>query len=55
MLRIFLPLAFAIVFVLYVLFHLFIRKDLRKQRQNIYAGITFIAIWALIYGWLLSK
>ncbi len=43
------PLFLAPIFILWVLYHLLIKKDLKKYRTELFAGVTFIVIWAVIY------
>jgi len=54
MLRIFMPIAFLIVFAGWIAYRFFIKKDLRNQSTNLYAGFAFIGIWAVIYFALLK-
>ena len=43
------PLFMIPIFILWVLHHLFIKKDLKKYRTEVFAGFTFIVIWTVIY------
>jgi len=43
-----------IVFAVWVLYHLLLKQDLKQHLTELYAGLFFLAIWALIYWWLLS-
>lgn len=53
-LRIYIPLALIVLFFLWVLYRLLIKKDLRQNLPAFYAGILFIAAWAMIYIFLLK-
>ncbi|MDB5152688.1 MAG: hypothetical protein JWR54_1439 [Mucilaginibacter sp.] len=52
--RIFTPIIFAIIFLGWVLYRDFIRKDIKKYKNEIFAGCFFIAIWAVIYIFLIE-
>jgi len=43
------PIVLAILFVTWALYRLFIKKDLLKNKDNLYAGVFFIAVWVIIY------
>ena len=50
--RMILTVVFAIIFLGWILYHLIIKRDLMKQKNNLYAGLFFIAVWAVIF-WLM--
>ena len=50
----FIPIALIAVFIAYVLYLLFIKKDLKKLKVVLYPGLLFIAVWAVIYYFLLK-
>jgi hypothetical protein len=41
------------LFIAYILYLLLIKKDLKKFKTVLYPGLFFIAIWAIIYYFLL--
>ncbi len=53
MLRMYLPIGFFIVFMGWFLYRLLIKKDLKRNLNILYVGLTFIGIWGLIYYFLL--
>ena len=38
-----------IVFIGWIFYRLFIKKDLKKHLDTLYLGLVFIALWGLIY------
>lgn len=50
----FIPIGLIIVFIVYLLYLLLIKKDLKKFRTVLYPGLFFIIIWAVIYYSLLK-
>ncbi|MES2630201.1 MAG: hypothetical protein V4616_14660 [Bacteroidota bacterium] len=52
--RITFPLVFLVLFIGWILFHLVVRKDLRKQKNTLYFGLFFFGVWGLIYSFLLD-
>lgn len=52
--RIFMPLGFLVVFVIWILYRLIIKKDLKQNLTGLYLGFTFFAVWAVIYFFLLT-
>ena len=52
--RIFLPIALTVIFILYTLYLAFIKKNLKsKLRTEILPGVLFIGLWVAIYfAWL---
>jgi hypothetical protein len=51
MFRFFIPLAFGILFLGWVLYRLLVKKDLQQNLNTLYVGGFFVGIWAVIY-WL---
>lgn len=49
MLRIYIPLALLAVFSAWVVYRLFVKRDLKKQVNNLMLGGFFFAVWGLIY------
>lgn len=54
MLRIYLPIAFAALFILWVLFQLIVKRDLKKHLNTVYLGLFFGVVWAVIYFFVLT-
>lgn len=54
MLRIYAPFVLLIVFIAWMSYHAFFKKDLKFQLNNVYAGLSFVGIWAVIYYALLK-
>ena len=55
MLRIYLPIAFATLFILWILFRLIVKRDLKKHLNTIYLGLFFGVVWAVIYYFVLAS
>jgi hypothetical protein len=47
--RMLMPLLLTFAFVVWCVYHIVIKKDFAKQKNNFYLGLFFIAVWALIY------
>jgi beta-lactamase class A len=54
MLRIYLPIAFAALFILWILFRLIVKRDLKKHLNTVYLGLFFGVVWAVIYFFVLT-
>ena len=54
MLRIYLPIAFAVLFILWILFRLIVKRDLKKHVNTVYLGLFFGVVWAVIYFFVLG-
>ena len=54
MLRIYLPIAFAVLFILWILFRLIVKRDLKKHLNTVYLGLFFGVVWAVIYFFVLT-
>ena len=48
-LRIYIPLAFIALFILWVLYRLLVKKDLKQNITGLYTGLFFIGVWGVIY------
>jgi CRISPR/Cas system endoribonuclease Cas6 (RAMP superfamily) len=53
MLRIYLPFGFLILFLGWIAYRLFVKKDLRQHLNSLYSGLFFTATWLIIYIMLL--
>ncbi len=52
--RIFMPIVFILLFILYVLYLAIIKKELKQNLNKVvYPGMFFIVVWALLYFVLL--
>lgn len=54
MLRFYMPLVFFVAFVGWVLYRLLVKKDLKQNLNNLYAGFSFIGIWLVIYYFVIK-
>jgi hypothetical protein len=52
MTRAYIPIGLIIIFAFWVLYHLLIKKDLRKHANSFYLGLFFIGVWAVLYCWM---
>lgn len=43
------PLGFLMIFILWILYRLLIKKDLKQNLNSLYTGILFVAVWTVIY------
>jgi hypothetical protein len=43
------PLVFIFIFFGWALFRLFIKRDLKKNKDTLFIGFFFLAIWAVFY------
>ena len=43
------PIIFFVAFIGWILYRLFIKKDLKQNLNTLYLGLTFTGIWILIY------
>lgn len=48
------PIGLIAVFVVYILYLLIIKKDIKTFKTVLYPGLVFIAIWVVIYYFLLK-
>jgi len=53
MLRLFMPIAFIVLFIVWVLYHSFVKKDIKSQLNNVAIGLFFFSVWAVIYCFIL--
>ncbi|TDS53829.1 hypothetical protein C8P70_12726 [Myroides indicus] len=49
----FISVGLVVVFVLYTLYVLLVKKDMKKFKTIFYPGLFFIAVWGAIYCFLL--
>ena len=49
MFRLYIPIAFLVIFIAWLLYSWLIKKDLRKNLNTVFLGLFFIGIWAVIY------
>jgi hypothetical protein len=52
--RIFAPLIFIILFLGWLLYHTFIKKDIKKYRNEVFGGFFFTGVWIVIYTVLIN-
>jgi uncharacterized BrkB/YihY/UPF0761 family membrane protein len=45
----FIPVGLILILILFALYLLIIKKDMKQLKTVLYPGIFFIAIWAIIY------
>lgn len=50
----FAPIGLIAIFIVYVLYLLLIKKDIKKLKSILYPGLPFVAIWVVIYYFLLK-
>lgn len=50
----FIPIGLITLFIAYVLYLLLIKKDRKKLKTVLYPGLFFIAVWGVIYYFLLK-
>lgn len=48
------PIVLIAVFIVYVLYLFIIKKGIKKLKTVLYPGLFFIAVWAVIYYFLLK-
>jgi hypothetical protein len=53
MLRMYLPMVLIAIFAGWVLYHIFIKRDLKQKKMQLYLGLTFTGVWILIYYFLI--
>jgi len=54
MLRFIMPVFFGILFLGWILYKLFITKDLMQNKGSLFSGLVFVVVWIFIY-WLIIK
>ncbi len=54
MLRLFIPIAFIILFIGWILYRTIIKKDIKQNLNTVYLGLFFIGIWTVMYWFLLK-
>ena len=55
MLRIYMPIAFLIFFIGWILYRFVLKKDLKENLNSLYLGLFFIVIWVLIYFFIVES
>lgn len=50
----FIPIGLIAIYIVYVLYLLLVKKDIIKIKSILYPGLFFVAIWAVIYFFLLK-
>jgi len=53
MLRLIMPVVFLLLFIVWVLYHSLVKKDIKAQTNNVVLGLSFFSVWALIYWFIL--
>jgi len=43
------------LYILWLIYRLFIKKDLRQHKNDFYGLTFFVIVWALIYYWIFFK
>ena len=54
MLRMYITILFFAIFIGWLLYRLLIMKDLKRNLNTVYVGLTFTGVWILIYFFLLK-
>ena len=49
----FIPIGLIAIYIVYVLFLLLVKKDMKKINSILYPGLFFVATWGVIYFFLL--
>lgn len=49
----FISVGLIVVFIIYLLYILFVKRDFEGQKNNILVGLFFLVIWGIIYYYLL--
>ncbi|MCE3278909.1 MAG: hypothetical protein K0S44_1100 [Bacteroidetes bacterium] len=49
MLRLYMPLAFLVLFIGWILYRLLVKRDLKKNLNGVYMGLFFIEVWSVIF------
>jgi high-affinity Fe2+/Pb2+ permease len=47
--RVVMVIGLVIAYIGWILYHLLIKKDLKKNLNNVYLGLFFIVVWVLFY------
>lgn len=50
----FIPIGLITIYIVYVLYLLIFKKDIKKINSILYPGLFFVAIWGVIYFFLLK-
>lgn len=53
--RLFIPLLMTVLFIVYVLYLAFFKKELKQQLTGVlYPGLFFIGVWCILYYFILT-
>ena len=52
--RVVMAIGLVIAFIGWILYHLVIKKDLKKNLNNLYLGLFFIGVWAVLYFFIVE-
>ncbi len=47
--RLFMPIGFLIVFIVWLLYRVLIKKDIKQHLNTVYISFVFFGIWTMIY------
>lgn len=50
----FIPIGLIAIYIVYVLYLLIVKKDIKKINSILYPGLFFVAIWGVFYFFLLK-
>lgn len=45
----YIPIAMIVVLVCYLVYLVFVKKDMKKFKSSLTIGLFFIAVWAIVY------
>jgi len=54
MLRFYMPLVFIALIIGWLHYRLFFKKDLKQHKNDLYLGLFFIAIWSVLYYFMIN-
>ncbi len=54
MARPFIPIGLIAIFIIYILYLVIIKQDIKRAKLFLYPGLFFIAVWAVIYFYWLT-
>lgn len=53
--RLFIPLLMTVLFIVYVLYLAFFKKELKQQLTGVlYPGLFFLVVWSILYYFILT-
>jgi len=50
----FMPFLFIPVFLIWVLYRMLIKKDIKNHVQEVTIGSVFVVIWVILYVWIFN-